>query len=65
MLETTVHPIVMLLAVKVQADQLKVTNGHSLDYVEYSRLLISAATNYDSAYLNCTSKSIASGCHNA
>jgi hypothetical protein len=40
---------------------LKVTNGHSLDYVEYSCLLISVATNYDSAYLNCTSKSVAYG----
>jgi hypothetical protein len=65
MLETAVHPIEMLRAVKVQANQLKVTNGHSLDYVEYSRLLISAATNYDSAYLNRTSKSVASGCRNA
>jgi hypothetical protein len=65
MLETAVHPIDMLRAVKVQADQLKVTNGHSLDYVKYSRLLISAATNYDSAYLNCKSKSVASGCRNA
>jgi hypothetical protein len=63
--KTAVHPIEMLRAVKVQADQLKVTNGHSLDYVEYSRLLISAATNYDSAYLNCTIKSVASGQRNA
>jgi hypothetical protein len=65
MLETAVHPFEMLRAVMVQADQLKVTNGHSLDYVEYSRLLISAATNYISAYLNRTSKPVASGRCNA
>jgi hypothetical protein len=65
MLETAVHPLEMLHAVKVQADQLKVTNGHSLDYVEYSRLMISAATNYYSAYLNRSSKSVASGRRNA
>jgi hypothetical protein len=38
-LETAVHPIDMLRAVKIQADQLKVTKGHTVSYVEYTRLL--------------------------
>jgi hypothetical protein len=62
LLETAVHPIEMLCAVKIQADQTKVTSSHTLRYDEYSRLFLSAATNYDSAFLNRTSKSVASGC---
>jgi hypothetical protein len=47
MLENAVGPIDMLRAVKDQADQMKVTRGTDLTYVEYCKLILSAAANYD------------------
>jgi hypothetical protein len=60
MLETAVHPIEMLRAVKIQADQMKVATGSTLSYHEVCKLLISAATEYDSGFLNRASKPVAS-----
>jgi hypothetical protein len=65
MLETAIHPIDTLLTVKIQTDQMKATNGRTLSYVEYSRLVVSEATNYDSEFVNLTSKSTATGCCSA
>ena len=58
MLENAVAPIEMLRAVKNQADQFKISNGKDLTYVEYSKLVLSAASTYDasSSSRNMTTK---------
>jgi hypothetical protein len=51
MLENAVHPVSELRAVENQADQLKTTSSTDLTYVEYSRLVLSAAASYDNELL--------------
>ena len=51
MLQNAVYPIPDLRAVKAQADQHKTQTGHALNYDEYTRLLISAASQYDAQFV--------------
>ena len=50
MLENAASPLKALRAVKDQADQLKTHLNKSLDYEEYSVLVASAASNYDTSF---------------
>jgi hypothetical protein len=47
MLENAVGPIDMLCDVKDQADQINDTRGMVLTYVEYCKLILSTAANFD------------------
>ena len=55
-LENAVSPLKALRAVKDQADQFKTQLNKTLDYEEYSSLVTSAASNYDTSFKMKTSK---------
>ena len=50
MLQNAGHAIDDLHAIKIQADQFKMHGGQELSYDQYTKLLLSAASNYDSQY---------------
>ena len=56
MLENAVSPLKALRVVKYQADQFKTQLNKTLDYEEYSSLVASAASNYDTYFKIKTSK---------
>ena len=49
-LENAVSPLKALRAVKDQADQFKTQLNKTLDYKEYSSLVTSAASNYNTSF---------------